>query len=166
MVAEGLRHVNYVDERMQNVLDTDFYFIDCNEEVTIEDIYNRSRGKKVLIVDDIEINCEVLIGMLDGSGLIFDTATNGKEALDMIIAEPNKYDLVFMDIQMPIMSGLEATFQIRALNTPRKQKLPIIALTANVFHEDIKKYYAAGMDDYIGKPLDITRVLEKLHDHL
>jgi len=123
---------------------------------------NRLEGKKLLLAEDIEINREILIALLDGMGLTIDTAENGRDALAMVRAAPDKYDLVFMDMQMPEMDGLEATRQIRALPASRCGTLPIIALTANVFQNDIDECLAAGMNDHIGKPFDITVVLEKL----
>jgi signal transduction histidine kinase/CheY-like chemotaxis protein len=119
-------------------------------------------GKRLLLAEDIEINREIFIILLENSGLIIDCAENGKEAFDMVEAAPNKYDLVFMDIQMPIMDGLEATRRIREIS----QNIPIIAMTANVFKDDIDSYLAAGMDDHLGKPLDIEMVFEKLHKYL
>ena len=119
-------------------------------------------GKRVLLAEDIEINREILKTLLEDTGLEIDCAENGKEALEAIEAAPDRYDLVFMDLQMPKMDGLEATRLIRALPALREYKLPIIALTANVFKDDIEECFAAGMDDHLGKPLDINKVLEKL----
>ena len=123
-------------------------------------------GKRLLLAEDVEINREILISLLDDTGLIIDCAENGKEALDMITAAPDKYDIVFMDVQMPKMDGLEATRQIRALPALQDASLPIIAMTANVFKEDVDKCLAAGMDDHLGKPLDMDRILEKLRIYL
>ena len=126
------------------------------------------KGKKLLIAEDIEINREILIAFLENTGIIIDCAENGKEALDMIAEDPEKYDIVFMDMQMPQMDGLEATKRIRALSGHRRKRgrLPIIAMTANVFKEDIEACFAAGMDDHLGKPLDIDKVLKKLRHYL
>jgi signal transduction histidine kinase/DNA-binding response OmpR family regulator len=124
------------------------------------------KGKKLLIVEDIEINREILISLLDKTGLIIECAEDGKEALDMIIAAPDKYDIIFMDMQMPVMDGLEATRCIRALPEIKEIKLPIVAMTANVFKDDIDACIEAGMDDHIGKPLDLNRVLSKLRKYL
>jgi CheY-like chemotaxis protein len=135
------------------------------------------KGKKLLVAEDIEINREILIALLEDTGLEIDVAENGKEALDMIMAAPDKYDFVFMDMQMPEMDGLEATRRIRtfekechAKHSPqllgRPKKIPIIAMTANVFKEDIESCLAAGMNDHLGKPLDMNEVFGKLRKYL
>jgi CheY-like chemotaxis protein len=123
-------------------------------------------GKSILVAEDIEINREILIALLENTGLIIDCAENGKEALTMIASEPEKYDMVFMDIQMPQMDGLEATRCIRALPEHKREKLPIVAMTANVFQSDIDACHEAGMDGHLGKPLDIDDVLESLRKYL
>jgi len=123
-------------------------------------------GKKVLIAEDVEINCEILMAMLEDTGLIFECAVNGKEALDMVKAAPDKYDIIFMDLQMPLMDGYEATRQIRALPALKGKDLPIIALSANVFTSDIEACIAAGMNDHLGKPLDVDRIFDVLKKYL
>jgi len=122
-------------------------------------------GKRLLIAEDMEINREILIAQLDGTGLLIDAVENGREAVEIIEANPNAYDLVFMDMRMPEIDGLEATRRIRSLPAGNK-KLPIIAMTANVFADDIENCLAAGMDDHIGKPLDMQVVFEKLRKYL
>ena len=101
----------------------------------------------------------------EDSGLEIDCAIDGKEALMMVEATPDKYDIVFMDMQMPVMDGLEASRRIRALPESRRGRLPIIAMTANVFKSDIDECLAAGMDDHLGKPLDIEKIMEKLRKY-
>ena len=123
-------------------------------------------GKKVLIAEDVDINREILIALLDGAGMLIDSAKNGKEAVDMVATAPDKYDLVFMDIQMPEMDGLEATSRIRALPLRRERRLPIIAMTANVFKSDIEECLSVGMDEHIGKPLNFDEVLRCLQKYL
>ena len=123
-------------------------------------------GKKLLVAEDIEINREILVALLEDSGLIIECAENGQEALDMISANQQKYDIILMDIQMPQMDGLEATRKIRALPAHQCKNLPIIAMTANVFKEDIEACVTAGMNDHISKPLDIDRVLDVLRKYL
>ena len=124
------------------------------------------KGKKLLVAEDIEINREILLTLLGDTGLIIECAENGKEALDMIQAEPGKYDIVFMDVQMPKMDGFEATRRIRALPELQNARLPIIAMTAHVFKSDVEECLAAGMDDHLGKPLDIIQVYGVLHKYL
>ena len=122
-------------------------------------------GKTLLFAEDVEINREILITLLENTGLVIDCAENGKEAVEKMEAAPEKYDIVFMDIQMPIMDGLEATRCIRKLPMCEREKLPIIAMTANVFKDDIEACLAAGMDDHISKPLDVNKVFEKLRQY-
>ncbi|MDR0442293.1 MAG: response regulator [Treponema sp.] len=121
-------------------------------------------GKRLLLAEDVEINREIIISLLEDTGLIIDTAVNGREVVDMVQAAPDKYDLIFMDLQMPEMDGLEATRLLRSQSADRR--IPIIAMTANVFKDDIDKCLAAGMDAHIGKPIDINDVLEKLREYL
>jgi len=124
------------------------------------------RGKRLLLAEDVEINREIVVSLLSETGVIIDEAENGLEALEMIKAEPERYDLVFMDMQMPKMDGLESTRQIRALPTEHVKTLPIIAMTANVFRDDIDRCLAAGMNAHIGKPLDMDEVFSVLRRHL
>ena len=124
------------------------------------------KGKHLLVAEDVEINREILIALLEDSGLIIECAENGKVALDMIAANPHKYDIVFMDLQMPEMDGLEASRLIRELPVQGNRRLPIIAMTANVFKDDIDACFAAGMDDHLGKPLELDKVFEKLSIYL
>jgi PAS domain S-box-containing protein len=140
--------------------------VDEIDSVITKELYEKLKEKKLLVVEDLEINREILISLLDNTGLIIETAENGEEALDMVASDPQKFDLIFMDVQMPVMDGLEATRQIRALPELSERKLPIIAMTANVFQEDIENCYAAGMDDHIGKPLEMAKVLMKLYEYL
>jgi CheY-like chemotaxis protein/two-component sensor histidine kinase len=124
------------------------------------------KGKQLLIAEDVEINREILIALLEDTGLQIDCAESGKEALDMIAADPEKYDIVLMDLQMPEMGGIEAARLIRALPKRRRKKLIIIALTANVFKDDINACLAAGMDDHLGKPLDYDKMMYMLRKYL
>jgi len=119
------------------------------------------KGCRILLAEDVEINREILLVSMEDTGAEIDCAENGAEALRMVSENPDKYNLVFMDVQMPEMDGLEATRRIRQSGN----KLPIIAMTANVFKEDIDKCLEAGMDDHIGKPLDMGNVLEKIRKY-
>ena len=111
----------------------------------------RHGGARVLVAEDNEVNQEVLLAMLHGVGLHVDLAENGQQAVAM--AQASTYSIALMDIQMPVMSGLEATSAIRAL--PQWANRPILALTANAFDEDRQACKAAGMDDFIVKPVDV-----------
>jgi CheY-like chemotaxis protein len=132
----------------------------------IDEASGEFEGKRMLIAEDVEINREILISLLEETGLLFDCAVNGKEALDMVEADPDRYDIIFMDLQMPQMDGYEATRRIRALSAFQQTRLPIIALSANVFTSDIEDCIAAGMDGHLGKPLDIDKILEVLRRYL
>jgi signal transduction histidine kinase/CheY-like chemotaxis protein len=123
-------------------------------------------GQTILLAEDIDINREIVISLLESTGLEIDTAENGREAVDLYKANPNKYSLILMDIQMPVLSGFDATKEIRALGHPGALAVPIIAMTANVFREDIDKCIAVGMNDHIGKPLDFDEVIQKLRIYM
>jgi signal transduction histidine kinase len=123
-------------------------------------------GRRALLAEDVEINREIVLALLEPTQLQIDCAESGAEAVRLFSEAPEKYDLVFMDVQMPNMDGYEATRLIRALDTPRAETVPIVAMTANVFREDIEKCMQAGMNDHIGKPLNLDEVLEKLRMYL
>jgi PAS domain S-box-containing protein len=130
------------------------------------DSAGKFEGKKLLVAEDVEINREILISLLEDTGISIDCAQNGLEAVEMIASNPEKYDAVLMDIQMPKMDGLEATRRIRVMGVRHLENIPIIAMTAHVFKSDIEECIAAGMNDHIGKPFDINDVLEKLNKYL
>ncbi|GBU27860.1 histidine kinase [Treponema sp. R8-4-B8] len=119
-----------------------------------------------MLVEDIEINREIVIALFEPTKLEIDCAENGVEAVRMFTEAPDKYELIFMDIQMPKMDGYEATQRIRSMDNPKAKAVPIIAMTANVFKEDIEKCLAAGMNGHIGKPLDFEEVMNILHSYL
>ncbi|MBE1236942.1 response regulator [Phaeovibrio sulfidiphilus] len=124
------------------------------------------RGRRILVVEDIDINREILGIQLQETGVDIDCAVDGREALEMITAAPGRYDLILMDIHMPEMDGYEATRRIRALGTPDGNSLPIIAMTANVFREDVERCLAVGMDDHVGKPISVDEVIGKMARYL
>jgi signal transduction histidine kinase/DNA-binding response OmpR family regulator len=185
------------------------YHITANE--TAEDDSGCFEGCRLLLAEDVQINQEIVIALLEHTGLEIDCADNGAKALDMYRAEPEKYNVIFMDVQMPEMDGFEATRRIRAFETTKAQDnqptplqaagygcshkvfdsgsiprpkgpgygpfatnqnretfrpIPIIAMTANVFREDIEKCSAAGMNDHLGKPIDLHEVMTKLRRYL
>jgi signal transduction histidine kinase/DNA-binding response OmpR family regulator len=123
-------------------------------------------GRRILLVEDVEINREIVQTLLEPAQLEIDCAENGVEAVRMFSESPDKYDLIFMDVQMPEMDGYEATRRIRAMNVPAAKTVPIIAMTANVFREDIERCLQAGMNSHVGKPLDFKEVLERLNSYL
>ncbi|MCL2814220.1 MAG: response regulator [Oscillospiraceae bacterium] len=123
-------------------------------------------GKKLLLAEDVEINREIFISLLSGTGITIDCAENGQRALEMVEESGGGYDIVFMDVQMPKMDGYETTRAIRGLPFMQNVSLPIIAMTANVFKSDIENSLAAGMDDHLGKPIDFDKVLEVLRKYL
>jgi len=118
---------------------------------------------KVLVAEDMDVNWEVISTLLDMYGIKCQRAENGKVAVDMLRnIPPAEYDLVFMDIQMPVMNGLEATRQIRKLENPYAAGIPIIAMTADAFSENVAECLEAGMNGHIAKPIDINNVLKEL----
>jgi PAS domain S-box-containing protein len=121
---------------------------------------------QVLLAEDVEVNREIIHALLEPTELRLQDAENGIEAVEAFKADPEDFDLIFMDMQMPQMDGLEATRRIRALDGFWARKVPIIAMTANVFKEDIERCLAAGMNDHLGKPLDFKEVLRKLREYL
>jgi len=123
-------------------------------------------GRRILLAEDVDINREIFLSLLEPTRLSIDCAENGAEAVSMFTESPEDYDMILMDIQMPEMDGYEATRHIRALDLPNADSIPIIALTANVFREDIERCLEAGMSDHIGKPLCYEEILEKLRDYL
>ncbi len=121
------------------------------------------QGKNILLVEDNELNQEIAVEILQETGFVMDVADDGSAAVErMREAEPGQYDLILMDIQMPIMDGYEATRQIRALEDPDIAGIPIIAMTANAFEEDKKTALEAGMNGHIAKPIDVPVLLELL----
>ncbi len=120
------------------------------------------QGRRVLLVEDNELNKEVASEILKLMGLTVETAENGREALEMAVAKPGWYDLVLMDLQMPVMNGFEAASAIRALGREDLTRLPIIALSANTYAGDVSAATSAGMNGHLAKPLDIASLSRML----
>ena len=123
------------------------------DENSLEDDFN---GVKLLLVEDIDVNREIAVMMLEQFGFSIDTAVNGRDATDK--AAQNHYDLILMDVQMPVMNGYEASKAIRQSGN----SVPIVAMTANAMPEDIKRAKSSGMDDHIAKPLDLPKMIETI----
>ncbi len=121
-------------------------------------------GYAILLAEDIEINREIVITMLEDTGITVDCAENGAQACELFRENPEKYAMIFMDIHMPEVDGYEATRRIRAMDIPRARTVPIIAMTANVFREDIERCLDAGMDGHIGKPINFEALFAKLRE--
>ena len=120
-------------------------------------------GKRVLLVEDNELNREIAQMLLEDEKMIVTTAENGKEAVDIVSKSvPGRFDFIFMDIMMPVMDGLEATRQIRTLNRKDTKEIPIIAMTANAFQDDIRECIDAGMNAHIAKPIDSKKIEDTL----
>ncbi|MFR8790285.1 response regulator [Gallintestinimicrobium sp.] len=125
------------------------------------------RGKCILLVEDNELNSEIAVEILNEYGFLVDTAENGAEAVEKVKnSKPGNYDLVLMDVQMPVMNGYEATKQIRALDNPALAGITILAMTANAFDEDKKKALECGMDGFLSKPIVIEELISILQKNL
>ncbi len=144
---------------------TDEILDDEEEEINAEEI--DFTGRKLLLVDDVEVNREIAVMILEGSGFEVDTAVNGKDAVEKVAASKvGDFDAVLMDIQMPIMNGYEAAQAIRKLENSALANIPIIAMTANAFSEDVQAAKNAGMNGHIAKPIDVPKMMEVLAEIL
>lgn len=130
-------------------------------EEKLTDVNHEDKHATVLIVDDHPINQKLMAIMLHKLGLLSDIAEDGQKALDMVLESSSPYDFIFMDLQMPVMDGLECTRKIRA-SVSQKQQPVIIAMTANVMEGIQQRCTEAGMDDYISKPVKMGSVKQKL----
>lgn len=139
--------------------------VDEEEKVSADEVdFN---GKKILLVEDIEVNREIAIMILEEVGFEVDYAVNGKDAVNKVAAaKVGDYDLILMDIQMPIMNGYDAARAIRNLPNKKIAEIPIIAMTANAFSEDVQAAKNAGMNGHIAKPLDVPKMMEVLAEFL
>ena len=121
------------------------------------------RGRHILLVEDNELNREIAVAILHEYGFLVDTAENGAVAVEKICtSDPGRYDLVLMDVQMPVMDGCTATQRIRALEDPVRAAVPIVAMTANVFEEERKRAFDCGMNGFLSKPIVIEELIDAL----
>lgn len=120
----------------------------------------RMEGKKLLLVEDNELNREIAVELLAMHGLLADTAENGQIAVERFQASaPGEYACILMDIQMPVMDGYQASEAIRRLEREDARAIPILALTANAFAADVGRAHSAGMNDHISKPIDVDQLI-------
>ena len=121
------------------------------------------KGKRALLVDDVDVNRLIAVELLEASGLIIDEAEDGAKAVTMFTASAEGYyDIILMDIQMPIMNGYEATREIRACSRKDAKTVPIVAMTANAFREDVDRALACGMNSHVAKPLEMEKLIESI----
>jgi signal transduction histidine kinase/DNA-binding response OmpR family regulator len=156
-----------------DIIDCLNYFFGAKPAEEPQDKTDNFEGFRILLVEDLEINREIVLAHLGHTRLAIDCAANGKAAVKMVMKAEKPYDVIFMDLQMPEMDGYEAAYNIRRYeegryggDIPGDRYTPIIAMTASVFREDIEKCLEAGMNDHIGLPLDVEEVLKKLRFYL
>ncbi|MDE6700248.1 MAG: response regulator, partial [Acetatifactor sp.] len=143
---------------LQSVLKAD----GASEEKVVQQT-KESRKGRILLAEDIDLNQEIATAILGDAGFTTEVAANGQIAVDMVKnSEPGYYELVLMDVQMPVMNGYEATAAIRSLENEKLASIPIIAMTANAFEEDKQEALKCGMNGHIAKPIDIPKLLETL----
>lgn len=123
-------------------------------------------GYRALLVEDIEINREIVADLLEHTGLEIDMAENGQVALEMFMAAPGRYNIILMDIHMPVKDGYTATRELRELDLPEARSIPIIAMTANAFSEDVQRCLEAGMNGHLAKPVDVEALTQTIEQHL
>lgn len=138
-----------------------------NKENIKSIVENAFSDKRILMVEDNELNLEILSEIVSYTGVSIDEARNGREAVDKIAASPEGYyDLIFMDIQMPVMNGYDAVKAIRMLNRSDAETIPVIAMTANAFSDDIHKAIECGMNSHISKPIDVEELFRQMDCYL
>ncbi len=121
------------------------------------------KGKHILVVDDIEVNRMILVKILSTLGAFCDMAEDGQKAVEMFEkSKPGEYDLIFMDVQMPVMDGYMATRTIRSGSHPSAKTIPIIAMTANAFVDDVRDAIDSGMNAHIAKPVQLDKLKETI----
>lgn len=159
-IGIGSKFIFTIHVEVRDQLNTD----EANSNIT-GDAYDFS-NHTILVAEDVDINREIISAILEDTGIIIDFAENGQEAVASFTANPDRYDLILMDVQMPVMDGHTATHTIRAADTARAKDIIIIAMTANVFKEDIEACLLAGMNGHIGKPISFSALYELLNKHI
>jgi len=144
----------------------EYYGVTKEEDNSQQSVAGMFSGHRIMLAEDVEINREVVLALLEPTGIDIDCVENGAAAVRLLENWPDMYEMILMDVLMPEMDGLEATRRIRELEAPVARKIPIIAMTANVFQEDIDKCLEAGMDGHVGKPLDFDQILQMLRKYL
>ena len=172
-VAAGVKH--FISRPLFPSMLIDAVNICAGEELneSVESIQHKTAESRryfydhtLLIAEDVEVNREIIGAIFKETDVFADYAENGKIALSMFYEHPEKYSLILMDVNMPEMDGYEATRQIRSLDLTQAKNIPIIAMTANVFREDIEKCLASGMNGHIGKPIDLDALFTVLDKYL
>jgi PAS domain S-box-containing protein len=136
-------------------------------EITQNNEHIEFAGKHILLAEDLELNQEIAEAILQEAGFIVTSVQNGQEAIDALErAKENTYDLILMDIQMPVMDGYEASRRIRKMRNPKKAEIPILAMTANAFEEDKRCAFEAGMDGHLTKPIQIAQLYKAIENQL
>jgi signal transduction histidine kinase len=139
---------------------------DIDEEYREKDSHNKKvqlQGMKVLLVEDNELNMEIAREILQDEGILITEAVDGSQAVELFAnSKPGDFDAILMDIMMPVMNGYDATRAIRGLSHPSAKTVPIIAMTANAYREDVEKAMDAGMDAHVAKPIDVSLLLSVL----
>ena len=121
-------------------------------------------GMRALVVEDNDLNMEITQFLLDKHGIFSTGVSNGQQAVDAFAAAPmGTFDMILMDVMMPVMNGLEATRRIRAMDRPDAATIPIVAMSANAFADDVQRSLDAGMNEHLTKPIDENRLLATLH---
>ena len=145
--------------------------VEETEEVPVQ-VSNQQRnsdltGIRILLAEDNSINAEIATILLEKNGAQVTRASNGREAVNLFGAAPEgAYSLILMDIQMPVMDGLEASHAIRKMERPDANRIPIIGLSANAFQEDIDQALQSGMNGYLPKPVDVKKLCDKIAQYL
>ena len=155
-------------EGSEFVVDVEFARCDKVEEEPESPVdLEKLAGKRVLLAEDNELNQQIALAILEEAGFVVDIAVNGEQAVEQIeSAQAGHYDLVLMDVQMPVMDGYEATKRIRALDDAGKASVPIVAMTANAFEEDRQDAFEAGMNDHLAKPYDVSKMMRTISNVL